>query len=84
MSVSNRPFQQETATTRILNQAKRPQSWMFFHENTASTAQLLQIFKLNYDHFAAKHKHWHLQWCSYGRSRWERPKHLRRKKKAIA
>ena len=45
------------------------------HENTTSTVQLLQIFiKQNYKSFAAKHTHWHLQWCSHGTSHLGRPK----------
>ena len=38
----------------------------------------------NYNHFAAKHTHWHLQWWNHGRSHLERPKHWSLKKKGIA
>ena len=63
------------------NKKRRPQSWTFIHENTTSTVQLLQIFKQNYNHFAAKHTHWRLQRCSHGRSHLGRPKHWSLKKK---
>ena len=46
-------------------------STSFVHENATSTVQLLQIFNL----LAAKHAHWHFQWCSHGRNHWESPKH---------
>ena len=52
-------------------------------ENTASIVQLLQIFEQNYNHFVAKHTHWHLQCWSQGRSYLERPKHRSLKRKIM-
>ena len=75
ISVSDWLLQQETAATRILHRAKRPQSWTFTHKNTTSFVPLLQISRRKYNRFAAKHTHWHLQWCSLGRSHLERLKH---------
>ena len=42
VSISDWLLQQETATTRILNQDKQPQSGTFIHKDTTSTVQLLQ------------------------------------------
>ena len=75
ISVSDWLLQQETAATRILHRAKRPQSWTFTHKNTTSFVPLLQISRRKYNRFAAKHTRWHLQWCSLGRSHLERLKH---------
>ena len=72
ISVSDWLLQQETAATRILHRAKRPQSWTFTHKNTTSFVPLLQISRRKYNRFAVKHTHWHLQWCSLGRSHLER------------
>jgi len=75
ISVSHWLLQQETAATRILHRAKRPQSWTFTRKNTTSFVPLLQISRQKCNRFAAKHTHWHLQWCSLGRSHLERLKH---------
>ena len=74
-------LQQEIAITRILIRAKRPQRWTFIHEIATSTVQLLQMFKQNYNQFASKHSHWHLQWCNHRRSHLERPRHWSLNKK---
>jgi len=56
----------------------------FIDGNTTSNVQLRQIFEQNYNHFAAKHTHWYLQWCSLGRRHLEGPKHWSLKKTGIA
>ena len=63
--------------------SKAMQSWTFIHENTISTVQLLQILKQNYNHFLAKHTHWHLQRCKHGTSHLERSKHWRKKRRTV-
>ena len=48
---------------------------VYIDGNTTSNVQLRQTFEQNYNHFTAKHKHWHLQWYSHGRRHLEGPKH---------
>ena len=43
--------------------------WTSIHQNITAAVQLLQIFKQNHNHFAAKHTQWHFQWCNRGRRR---------------
>ena len=56
----------------------------FIDESTTSAVQSLQIFKQNYNDFAAKHTHVHLIWCSHEKSHLQRPKRWSLKKNGIA
>ena len=49
---------------------------IYIDGNTTSNVQLRQTFEQNYNHFTAKHTHWHLQWYSYGRRHLKRTKAL--------
>ena len=73
MSVSDWLLQR-AKTTRIRNRAKRRKVERLFAKIKLELFSYCQNFKQNHYDFAAKHTHWHLQWCSHGTSHLGRPK----------